>query len=80
MLTADFLLTEKGKRADDWRYPAEHMGNERLNSLAEFWSKLTGPVHHEDKRFFDAHPEVSALFQQRFVPSAFFGVSSMQRS
>ena len=44
-----------------------------LNSLAEFWSELAGPVHPEDKRFFDTYPSVGALFQQRFVPSAFFG-------
>jgi hypothetical protein len=44
-----------------------------LNSLAEFWSKFTGPVHPEDKRFFDTDPQIGALFQQRFVPSAFFG-------
>lgn len=44
-----------------------------LGSLAEFWSRLDGPVHPDDERFFRSRPDVAALLQKNFIPSAFFG-------
>lgn len=41
--------------------------------LLEFWSQLDGPVHPKDQRFFRERPDVEALFQTNFIPSAFFG-------
>ena len=44
-----------------------------LSSLTEFWSHLEGPVHPEDARYFLERPDVAALLQTNFIPSAFFG-------
>lgn len=43
------------------------------NSLADFWSQLDGPVHPEDERSFRTRPDLAALLQRNFIPSAFFG-------
>lgn len=44
-----------------------------MNELAEFWSKLRGPIHPADEEYFRLNPDIDTLFQKGFVPSAFFG-------
>ncbi len=43
------------------------------SSIADFWSRLRGPVHPDDEAYFRDNPDVGALFQKNFIPSAFFG-------
>lgn len=52
--------------------PSTIMSN-TLSSLADFWSHLTGPVHPRDEHYFRDRPDVAALLQKGFIPSAFFG-------